>query len=221
MIHRNQQGSVSGLAVSELLTIMLLFAALGFGVWAYSQMQDYKNNVDSKITVATEKARQAEAATKSKEFAEKEKSPLKAYNGPEAFGSIALSYPKTWSGYVDATGTGTFALDGYFSPGVVPSITSQTSVFALRLQVVHMPYAQVLDSMKSQQQAGKLTAAAFALQKLPKVVGVKLSGQFPNQKNATMVLLPLRTDTIEISTEGSLFVNDFNNIILPSMTFSP
>lgn len=224
MINHNQDGVISGVVVSLILTVLLLCGAVGFGAWAFSQRQDYKNNVDNKIAIATEAARQAESTAKAKEFAEKDKQPLQTYNGPEAYGSVVIMYPKTWSGYVDSSGTSQALVDGYFSPGVVPSITDANSAFALRVEVSHQPYAQVLDTFKSQQQSGKVTIDAYALPKLPKIVGVKVTGQLTGDdtaKTTTMVVLPLRSDTLKIYTEGNQYLNDFNTYVLPNFSFSP
>ena len=44
----NKQQDGSGLAIGLILVSVLLVAALGFGGWAFSGRQDYKNNVDQK-----------------------------------------------------------------------------------------------------------------------------------------------------------------------------
>jgi hypothetical protein len=113
-------------------------------------------------------------------------------------------------------------VDGYFAPGTVPSISNPHSVFALRVQVISQAYAQTVQTFGSQQKAGKLTISAYALPKLPQVVGVKVTGQVSSQSSATtMVILPLRSQTLEISTQGSLYLDDFNNNILANFSFSP
>lgn len=221
MLKHNQDGAVSGLLISFIMTIILLLGATGFGVWAYSQSQHYKNDVDAIVVEAEEAVKQKTSEAKDKQFAEEAKNPLKIYNGPENFGSMILHFPKTWSGYVD-TGIGNNAgLEGYFAPGVVPSINDRTAAFALRIQVEKQPYAQVLQNFSSQQKAGKLSVSAYALPKLPKVVGVKVTGEITQGKTVTMVVLPLRADTLKVWTEGTQFAGDFNDNILPNFSFSP
>lgn len=230
MIKHNQDG-VSGVAVSLVLSIVLLIGAVGFGVWAFSGRQDYKNNTDAKIADAVTVAKQQEGATKDKQFAEASKNPLKTYSGPQAYGSIILSYPKTWSGYVADTNSNNSSsstpVDGYFHPGVVPSITDEASVFSLRVQVLSQSYSQTLTNIKqSQSSEGAPTVKPYALPKLPKTVGVKLTGTLPtnngnSSKTGTMVILPLRSQTLELWTEGNQYTHDFNTYILPNFTFSP
>lgn len=221
MIKHNQDGAVSGVLISLILTVVLLLGAIGFGFWAFSGRQDYKDNVDSKVDVAVKDAVAAEATAKDKQFVEKEKQPLVTYNGPEAVGSLVIKYPKTWSGYVDTTNTGGTALNAYFAPGVVPAVTNPNSVFALHVQVVGQSYSQVLQTFSNQQQQRKLTISAYALPKLPKVVGVQISGALTEKSNGTVVVLPLRSQTLEIETDGTQYLNDFNNNVLPNFSFSP
>src|SRR4051794_27631814 len=102
----NQVGAVNSLLLSLIIAAVLLVGALAFGGWAFSSRQDYKDNTDAKIAKAVEIAKQQESSRKDVEFKEKEKQPLRTYNGPDAYGGIALQYPKTWSGYVDDTGNG-------------------------------------------------------------------------------------------------------------------
>lgn len=221
MIKLNQNGAVSGLVISLILTIILLVCALGFAGWAYSQSQHYKNDVDAIVSKAQTETSQKTSAAKDKQFAEESKNPLKTYNGPEAYGSLQVNYPKTWSGYVDASGTSSSLVDGFFAPGEVPSLTDQNSVFALRVQVLRQPYAQVIQAFASQQQSGKVSISAYALPKLPQIVGIKVTGEISDKKTVTMVVVPLRSDTLKIWTEGTQFVDDFNNHILPNFSFAP
>jgi hypothetical protein len=221
MIKHNQDGAANGVMISLVMTVILLVAAIGAGAWAFAGRQDYKNNVDEKIAVAVEAAKKQESTRKDKVFAEEIKNPLKLYSGPAAFGSLQVNYPKTWSGYVDDTGSGGAKVDGYFAPGVVPSISNQNSVFALRIKIVDQAYDQVVKNLEGQQKAGKLTAAAYALPKVPQVVGVRVSGELSDKKVVTMIILPLRSQTLQVWTEGTQYTGDFNDNILPNFSFSP
>lgn len=224
MIKHNQNGAVSGLGISLVLSVLLLLGAIGFGAWAYSSRQDYKYNSDQKSAAAAEEARQVESAAKDKQFAEDYKKPFYTYDGPDSTGSLHIEYPKTWSGYIEQSNgdSATATLDGYFAPGVVPTKDNRASIFSLRVKVLDQTYSQVLQSFQAQQSQGQLKASAYALPKLPKVVGVQLSGTLSeNQKNVTMVVLPLRSQALEIWTEGTQYVNDFNNYILPNFSFAP
>jgi hypothetical protein len=221
MIKHNQNGKVAALAIWLGVVSFVLVGVSALAGWAVVGRQDYKNNVDQKIGAAVTVAVQKEDGAKDVAFAEAEKKPLRTYNGPETYGSIHLSYPKTWSGYVDDTGHSSALVDGYFYPGIVPSLMAQSSLFAVRVRVVDQPYAQVITTLEGQQLAGKLTISAYALPKVPKAIGIKAVGLLPTNVSGQMVLLPLRNQTVEISTEGALFVNDFETNILPNFTFAP
>lgn len=224
MLKHNQVGAIGGEDISLTLAIILLIAAIGFGGWAFSSRQDYKNNVDTKISAAVTVAKQQQSAADQAQFTEEAKQPLKAYNGPQPYGSLVVNFPKNWSAYVDDTGTNAGGLvNGYFAPGTVPSVTTPNSVFALRVQVINQPYSQVVQSFSKQQQAGKLTVSAYALPKFPQNVGVEVSGLLNKKdtKTVTMVVIPLRSQTLEIWTQGSQYLSDFNSNILPNFSFSP
>ncbi len=221
MIKHNQDGAVSGVAVSLVFCIIFLLGAIGFGAWAYSSRQDYKDNSDQKSAVASAAAVKQEDAKKDKQFAEDYKKPLKTYDGPDETGSLHVEFPKTWSGYVaDSSSSSNATTDGYFAPGVVPSKDDQNSVFALRFALLGQPYADVVKSLPGSQD-GTVSVKAYSLPKLPKVVGIQATGKIDNQKDATMVILPLRSQTLEIWTDGSQYLNDFNNYILPNFSFAP
>ena len=221
MIKHNQNGQVSGVAITLVLTVLLLVGALGFAGWAFMGRQDYKNNSDAKVATAVTIAKQQEDGVKDKAFIEVLKQPLRTYNGPEAYGSIVVAFPKSWSGFVDDTGSGAALVDGYFHPSIVPSTASPNSVFALRVQVINQSYDQAVEAINVMQQAGKLTIAAYSLPKVPKIVGIKAIGFIKEGMNGEMVILPLRDKTIEISTQGTQFTTDFENNVLPNFTFSP
>ena len=221
MIKHNQNGEANGLVISFIFVIVLLIAALGVAGWAISGRQDYKNNVDQKVTVAVTQAVKDEDIAKDKQFTEEYKKPLDTYRGPEAYGSLVFEYPKTWSGYVDDSGSSSSPVDGYFAPGVVPSISKPESSFALRVQVQNQPYDQLLKTYSSMQKSGKVKISAYALPKMPKTVGSRVVGQLSNKKTVDLILLPLRSQTVLIWTEGGSNTSDFNNSILPNFSFSP
>jgi hypothetical protein len=221
MMKHNQDGAVNGVVVSLIMTVVLLVAVIVFASWAFSSREDYKKHAGLKIQAAVTVAKKQQVALDQEQFAQAAKNPLKTYNGPEAYGSLVINYPKTWSGYVDDTGSDSALVNGFFSPGVVPSISSPTSVFALQVQVLGQPYSETLQSLSSQLQAGTITVNAYSLPKLPKIVGIEATGLITGTTNQTMVILPLRAETIEISTQGTQYLGDFNQYILPNFSFSP
>lgn len=214
----DSRGSVATILAIVLLGLLLI-GALGFGFWAYSGRQDFKNNADQKVAAAvqanTKKVQQADAL----QYAEEAKNPLKTYTGPAEFGSLRIQYPKTWSAYV-ALGSN-YPVDGYFAPDYVPSVQSQSSTFALRAQIVTTSYSDTLRQFTSLQQQGKVSVQPYAFPKVTNVVGSRVDGQIAQNKQGSMIVVPLRDKTLKIWTESDAFKHDFETYILPNLTFSP
>jgi hypothetical protein len=223
MIKHNQDGAVSGLGISLVLAVVLLLIVAIFSGWAFSSRQSYKNDVDAKIGVAVTAARAQAAVTEKAQLAQDEKQPYYTYQGLPQYGSISFQYPRTWSAYVNATGSSTL-IDGFFMPPILSSVSDQTANFALRVQVISEPYSQAVLSMAGQAGAkNPIKSTAYALKLVPSVVGVEISGplQVAIGSTATMVILPDRTNTIEIWTDGTAYLGDFNSVVLPTFSFSP
>ncbi|HSX30747.1 MAG TPA: hypothetical protein VLE99_02420 [Candidatus Saccharimonadales bacterium] len=219
-----EQGELNVLLLPLIGVAMLLLVALSLTVWAYGGRQDYKNNSDAKVAAAVAADKQVVQAADAKQYAEASKSPLKTYVGPDAYGSVHIGYPKTWSAYIDTTNSST-PLDAYFHDDYVPSIQSKQT-YNLRVQVTATAYSQILS--RYTQQLGKgITAAPYSLPKVPSVIGTELSGSvFPNSgesgaQSGAIVLLPLRDKTLEIWTESTDYLKDFNTYVLPNLSFSP
>ncbi len=217
-----QQGMLNALLLPLIVVVLLLVAAAGFAVWAFQGRQDFKDNVDSKVTVAVGAAVKSEDAKQAALYAEADKYPLKTYAGPEAYGSVQVQYPKTWSAYIIEQGNGDALVDGYFQPNFVPNTQTVTNSYALRVRVASQSYASVIQNLQNLVKTGKTTATPFAFSKVPTAVGTRFDGQIgQNSKVGSLVVVPLRTNTLEVSTEAPQFTDDFNKNILPNLSFSP
>jgi len=210
--------------ITVLLLSLLLVGALGFGFWAFSERQSYKNDVDAKIAEAVKVAERETTEANNKKFAEELKNPFKTYIGPESYGSVKVTYPKTWSGYINNNNDSQAAVDMYFHPDVVPatgrSSEDQTAV-ALRVRVVNQSYDKVVSERKGLVESGTIAATPYALPKLPNEPGIKFTGKLSDRLNGTEIVLPLRDKAIILTTQTDSYLNDFNNIILPNLTFVP
>ena len=216
----DQRGAIDSWLIAFVVTLVIALGALGFGMWAFSGRQDYKTNVDEKVAVAVVDAEKANSEKKDKEFAEKEKNPLRTYAGPATYGSLSISYPKTWSAYVDETAKTNTPLSGSLNPNFVPGLQSSLPV-ALRFTVVSNDYTTVVKTFDAQVKAGKIKVTPFKADKVPSIVGVRLDGEIAQGKQGSMVIVPLRDKTLQVWTESPQFVPDFNTIILPNLVFVP
>lgn len=208
------------LIVAVFVLSVLLLCALSFGIWAFTSRQDYKHNVDQKISSAVAIAKQQEASLKEKEFVERDKNPLKAYKGPASYGSLDIQYPRTWSAFVTESPNGTNNVEGYFHPGFVPGVQSGTD-FALRAQVISQPYTVATRQFDSLVKTGKVKVSPYKVAKVPGVTGIRVEGEITKGQQTTMVILPLRDKTVKIWTESPQYVSDFDNIIMANFTFVP
>jgi len=218
----NERGAINVLMVPLILVIVFFLAAAGFGYWAFASREDYKNNSDAKVAVAVTAAEKRTQAADAKSFAEEAKNPLKSYVGPSAFGAISVQYPKTWSSYVvEGDDNSSTPVDAYFHPDFVPNVADQDQSFSLRIQLVSQSYDQVLNSFNSSAKSGRVTVAPYKLPKVPTVVGSIVQGQISPNKQGTVVILPLRNMTLKMWVDASQFTPDYNNIILPNISFTP
>ena len=206
------------MSIAFIVVCVALVVAIFFGFSSYSNENKYKNNDTQMINQAVSLAKQKLSAQLNAQFQAQNNATVTSYTGPSQYGSVVLSYPKTWSGYVDTTGSN--PIDGYFNPGIVPSVSDQGNLFALRLEVVANTYNSQLAQYTNQQGAA-LTITPYALKRVPQIVGVMISGQIEQNKQGVMVMLPLRTDTLEIWTESTQYTSLFINQILPAVTFQP
>lgn len=221
-LRENAFGKINVLIIPLILVVLLLFGAGGFAIWAYGSRQDYKTNTDQKIATAVKVAQDQTSSEKDKEFVEKEKSPIRDYRGPSAYGSVVIKYPKTWSAFVtEANQSTNIVIDGYFHPSFVPGIQSGTS-FALRLQVSSRPYDEELKQFEGVVKQGKVAVKPYKAANVSTAsVGSRLDGTIATGKQGSMVILPMRDKTLKIWIEATQFQNDFDTIILPNMSFSP
>ncbi len=217
MIKKNEQGSVS--IVLAIGFGLLFVVTSAFGIWAYTERQSYKNDVDAKIDDAVAVAVQAESTRKDAEFVEKEKSPVRSYTGPEVYGNLTFDYPKTWSVYVDENSSGT-VLDFYAYPKILPEFNSGLP-YALRVKIVAGDYDDQVAAINTRVDKGLMTSSAFRPEKNDSVLGIKGDGNLGEDREGSVVLLPLRDRTISFVTESQEFVNDFNKYVLPSINYQP
>lgn len=216
----NNSGAVDVWLIGFIVVTIFLLLAASFGIWAYSGRQDYKDNVDQKISAAVTESNKALTAKKKAEFAEAEKKPLREYSGPASFGSLSIKYPKTWSVYADEAGKSGVPLDGYMHPNFVPGLKSGNNI-AVRYQVIERDYASEVKQYDNPLQKGSVRARAYKSLSDPNNVGIRFDGEIADKKQGAIIILPLRDKTIKIWTEATQFVPDFDKIIVPNFRYIP
>lgn len=222
MFSKNQFGSVASYVAISILALAFVAASL-FGGWAFMSRRDFKNNSDAKATAAVEAAKKVQAAELQNAFAQQEKSPNRTYRGSPTYGSVVFDYPKTWSGYVDELASSE-PINGYFHPVIVPGLQSKTA-YALRIELVTTDYTSILQQHDSQIKDGSAKASVYVPPKMAGVAnvqpGTRLDGALDQDNTGSMVIIKVRDKTLQIYTQSNDFLTDFNNTVLPSLTFAP
>lgn len=220
-ITRDERGSVRTILGVGVL-VVLLVAAASIAVWALLSRQNYKNNSDAISAKAVESALSSQKAELEAQFSEQEKEPYETYNGPSEFGSLSVSYPKTWEAYVNIT-NGSTPIDGYVHPNYVPGTSSSSgaqTAYALRFQVIESDYATVLKTYEGALKQSKVSVSPFRAEKVTSVLGSRVEGEVVAGRTGDMVVVPLRDKTLKVWTESDQYKSDFDQII-KTLNFSP
>lgn len=215
MNYSKETGMVHPLLISTIVLSVFVVGLGGFSIWAFLNYQDQKNNVDAKISVAVAAAKEEQTKADQANFTEQEKLPTRQIVGPSDLGQVTLSYPKTWSVYVDKDGTGN-TYESYFYPLVVPPLSSNTP-YALRVSILNASYENTLASFNDRLKTGALKANPVTI---AGVDGTRLDGAFTDKIRGSMVLFKIRDKTLEVYTQSTTFQTDFDNTILPSLVFN-
>ncbi|MDO8591449.1 MAG: hypothetical protein Q7R60_00790 [bacterium] len=222
MSKRSQSGSTATVVVIVVLVAGLI-ASSAFALLAYKERQTTRQDLNKLVAKAVADAETVQAAKLKAQFGEEAKSPIKTYAGPSTYGSVSFNYPKTWSGYVDQLASSE-PINGYFHPAIVPGLQSKAA-YALRVELVTTDYTSILQQHDSQIKDGSAKASAYVPPKMAGVAnvqpGTRLDGALDQDNTGSMVIIKVRDKTLQIYTESNDFLSDFNNTVLPSLTFAP
>lgn len=219
--HEQLQSGVINIWLIPVIVLSVLVVTFGgLALWAYTNYNDQKTNVDSKIAVAVANAKKAQSDADQAKYLEQEKQPYRTFNGPAQLGSVSFTYPKTWSVYQAVNNPalkGTDQLQAYLYPDVVPPV-SESTPFALKVTIVGRDYASVLRDFNDRIKLGKLKSAAVSADGQN---GTRLDGSFSTTIQGTMVLFQIRNSTLMVAVQSPNFTHDFETAVLPSLKFNP
>lgn len=208
--HTHEHGAVSG---SLIAIIGLVILVLGFGstaIWAYVNYNQQKTNVDGKVDLAVAQAKKDQADTDETKFAEREKEPNREFVGPDDYGRLTFSYPKTWSVYEakDVTQSGG-TYEAYLNPVTVPPISTRQQ-YALRVTIEEKDYDKVVSSYESLVKKGDLRSSVASANGHS---GTRLDGSFSKDIRGSAVIYKIRDKTATLRTDADTFKPDFDKII--------
>jgi len=223
---KNQKGFSSTVTIAMLASLFVL--SLVFGFWAFSGRADYKNNADKKAAVAASSAKAQQKSLDTTQNDAKNNQPYKTFSGSATYGSVAFSYPKTWSAYVDQTSQSE-PINAYFFPGEVPGVQSGAA-YPLRVELTDTDYVQTISQYTNQVSDGKLKSVAYIPPKMAGVSnvqpGTKFDGSIWQQNDGSfldgsLVVIKVRDKTLLIYCQSADGLADFNGIVLKNLTYVP
>ncbi len=204
-----ETGAVSGLLVAVIGLSVLVLGLGSFGIWAFVSYNDAQDGVDGKIAIAVAQAKQDQGDVDGLKYAEQIKEPNNLFKAPDDYCGVALKYPKTWSVYESEQLSNGSDYKAYFSPGVIPVITSDTQ-YALRVFIEQKDYDSVVNRYQNLVQSGKLKSSTTNASGQE---GTRLDGNFSNFIKGSAVIYRCRQQTITIATDADTWKGDFENII--------
>lgn len=204
-----KKGSVDIWMVMTFVFIALAIAAGALAIWSFINYNDQKDNVDSKVALAVAQAKKSQSDSDETKFEEREKLPNKEFVGPDDYGRVTFSYPKTWSAYVatDVSNGGDYS--AYLNPDVVPTV-SDSQQFGLRISILNQSYDNVVSNYEGLVQSGALSSTAITENGK---TGVRLDGKFTDDIRGSAVVFKIRDKTLVVRTDANTFDTDFENII--------
>lgn len=209
--------SMNPLLIPVVVLLVLTLALAGFGFWAYVNYVDHKNNVQEKVEAAVKESNDALQKKLENEFLEKEKEPYKVYESPGELGSVRITYPKTWSAFMDEKIRGTVALDGYLHPGTVKSDNSGLK-YALRVEILNREYSKEVSDYQKKADKGEVKASNI---QVSGVAGVRFDGTIEKDVQGAIILIPTRDKVLKVWTESTEYLSDYNEVILKNLSFTP
>lgn len=196
-----------------ILTFVFLGLTIGsavFGVWAYMNYLDQRDNVESKVTSAVASAVKEEQDAAAAHLLEVENTPNRQFTGPSDYGNVTFDYSKLWSVFVekDAAKGGTYA--AYLNPVAVPPIASAER-YALRVTIEEKDYDQVINSYQSLVTKGDLKASTYKIDDTTS--GTRLDGAFTKDIRGSAVIFKIRDKTVTLRSDAETFKEYFDALI--------
>lgn len=196
--------------IAIILISLLALVFLGLFIWAFTNYNEVKTDVDGQIGKAVALAVNEKATELEAEFAEREKSPYSTFAGPEDYGYLTFQYPRTWSQYIakDASSGGDY--EAYLNPGAVNTVSS-TTINALRVSILDKPYDTVIKTYDSRIKNGKtnVNVRLIAGENANVYTGELATGNLIG----AAAIFPIRDKTVILQTDANVFLDDFNHIL--------
>lgn len=208
-LHKQEQGGVSPSLIVIIILGILFLAAGSAAIWSYVNYNEQKTNVDGKIKLAVAEAEKKQSDIEAAKFAERDKEPNRQFVGPDDYGRLTFSYPKTWSVYIaeDISEGGDYL--AFLNPVSVPPVNAKQQ-YALRVTIEQEDYDQVVKSYDSLIKKGDLRSNGVVANGNN---GIRFDGNFSKDIRGSAVVFKVRDKTVTLRTDADTFKPDFENLI--------
>jgi hypothetical protein len=208
-LRSREHGAVSGSLIAIILVSLAAVLLAGLSVYLFLQYNEQKTNVDGKVAVADATARREQQEIDDTNFTKKEKEPNREFVGPDDYGRLTFSYPKTWSVYIAKDTSQSTTYEAYLNPVVVPPISTKQQ-FATRVLIEDKDFDTVIASYDAKVKKGDLKSSPTSANG---VNGTRLDGSFDENRRGAVVIYKLRDKTISVFTDADTFKPDFEELI--------
>lgn len=208
-LRTNEQGGISGSLIAIIGLIFLFLVAGSLAIWAFVAFNEQKSNVEGKRDLAVAEAKKEQSDIDEAKFAEREKEPNRQFVGPDDYGRLTFTYPKTWSVYEAKDTSRGGSYEAYLNPVIVPPISSSTQ-YGLRVVIDEKDYDVSLKSYESLVKKGDLKSSATSANGHN---GTRFDGNFTKDIRGVAVVYKIRDKTVTIRTDADTFRPDFEKII--------
>ena len=202
--------------IKNIALIALGVIALILGILFVLKLKDYNElsaDIDGKIAMSTAEAVDENSAKLEKEFAEREKSPLRSFTGPEDYGALSFDYPKTWGIYVDSDDSKGGDYVAYFNPVQIDPLSDKASVYALRLTITNTSFEKTVAKYQNLLSQKKTNLSMNTIT-VNGTVANHYSGTIPGTDfNGYIVIIKIRDKSAILQTDSYLFEADYNKLL--------
>jgi hypothetical protein len=205
------------LMIIPVVLLSLGVVALSIFLFNYNSKYQYqRDNVQNIVNQQVAAAKKEQNTTLDKEYAEQSKLPYLTYEGPSELGTVKITYPRTWSVYINQN-QGKKLFDFYSHPIVVPAVNLEKK-YALRVVVTSDSYQDALSGYEKDSKSKKITISPY---QVSGVSGARIDGEINKGQDGSLVVLPVRDKVLYIWTEDKTYITDFNNVVLKNLSFIP
>lgn len=197
--------------ISTIGLIILVLGAGSLAIWALLNYQEQKTNVDGKVAEAVALAKKEQAEEDEAKFAEREKEPRREFIGPDDYGRVSFTYPKTWSVFIEKEALKGGEYSAYLHPIQVPSLENLgEKQFALRFTILNQGYDDYISQFEGEFKEGKLRSSVISVNGEN---GIRFDGNFTDKMRGAVVVFKVRDKTVVFATDADIFKPDFDALI--------